>query len=168
MLHQISFQRSFKSFPNPNVIGDKVSCLCKLSPNILYSRVLHCRYIIKGKWNLKVLLNPENAQFQVASSFRISFLWGIQSRSVHNLLPSIPYLCTISANRNSQWTIHKSTISALGLPYIFPITSSSFNATMPFAVLLPLPLPWDILLQTRMTKIKQVTFSPISALYTLF
>lgn len=161
------FNSLLKSCPNPNVFGDKVSCLWKLSPNILYPRVLHCRYMIKYMWNfhgcfiLKVL-NPTNSKFQVA--FSTSFLWGTQSSSVLNLLPSMPYLCTTSGNRNSQWMIHKSTISALRLPSAVPIKPSSSNTNTSLVVLLPLPPPWDVLLKTRMSNIKQITSSTISAL----
>lgn len=165
MLLQISFQQSFKTCPNPNVFDDKVSCLWKLSPNILYPWISHCRYMIQYMWNLhgyfilKVLLNPLSAKFQVFPFFSTSFLWGTQSNSVLSLLPSMPYLCT-SANRNS----HKSTISALGLPSTVPIKPSSSNPNIPLAVLLPLPPPWDVLLKTSMSKTTQVTSSPISGL----
>ena len=143
MLLQISFQQFFKGCTNLNVFGDKVSCLWKLSPKLLYPKVFHCRYIIKYTWNLhgyfilKVLINPRNAKFKAASSSSTSFLWETQSRSVLNLLPSMLYLCK-SANRSSQWMIHKPTISALGLPSAVTIKPSSSNANIPLEVLLPL------------------------------
>lgn len=112
---------------------------------------------------LKVLLNPTNAKFQVASSS--SFPWGTQSSSVLNLLPSTPYLCTTSANRNSQWMIHNSTISALDLPSTVPIKSFSPNTNIPLVdLLLLLPSSWVVFLKTRMSKIKQVKHLPLSQL----
>lgn len=170
MLLQISFQQSFKSCPNPNVFGDKVSCLWKLSPNILYPGILRCRYMVKYKWNLhgcfilKVLLNPTNVKFQVASSFSTSFLWW-RLKAALSLLSFHP--CLIPAQHRqteipSGWSINLPFL-LLACLLLFPLN--------PLPPMLTSPLQsFSLFLPHEMSHLRPewVTSSPISAPHILF
>lgn len=108
--------------PDLNVSGNKISCLQKLSQNLLHPTVLSCRYMINTH-KLPQIFYPKvllNTKFQVASP-SASFLYRTQSSSVLNFLNALSL--HVISKQKIPVASNKSTISALALPsfLLFPL-----------------------------------------------